>query len=311
MPWIENPTSPLVAKLRGLHLFHFEAAPCAQRVRFALGEKGLVRGAEVTWSSDDPRTLVAPAGTWTSRHVSLIKKQHLTDEYAAIHPNLVVPALVHDGRLHVESMDIVRYLDEIIPEPPLMPQATGASDGTDALVERAKKLHVSVRYVSFHWGLGRLGRLSSKEEATLSRLEAKSSPENLLHFYSRFDRDEIDAETYRGHLDALEDAYADLERMLAQDGRPFLTGRALTAADIMWAIKVLRLKECGYPLERNFPALAAWHARIEARPAFQGGVMQKHRGLNRAFRVKSSIENLLGVGLRRVSRSPGDARPAS
>ena len=39
MPRIDHPKSPLVPKLQGLHLFHFEGAPCAQRVRFALAER--------------------------------------------------------------------------------------------------------------------------------------------------------------------------------------------------------------------------------------------------------------------------------
>ncbi len=46
MPKVEQPASPIPGALNGLHLFHFDGAPCAQRVRFALGEKGLARGRE-------------------------------------------------------------------------------------------------------------------------------------------------------------------------------------------------------------------------------------------------------------------------
>ena len=54
MPKIESPKSPMVAQLQGLHLFHFDGAPCAQRVRFALGEKGLARGREEKFDSATP-----------------------------------------------------------------------------------------------------------------------------------------------------------------------------------------------------------------------------------------------------------------
>ena len=43
MPKVEQPASPIPGALKGLHLFHFDGAPCAQRVRFALGEKGLAK----------------------------------------------------------------------------------------------------------------------------------------------------------------------------------------------------------------------------------------------------------------------------
>ena len=312
MARIEHPSSPLIAKLRGVHLFHFEAAPCAQRVRFALAEKGLIRGKEVPWNTDRPSSLEAAPGTWVSRHVSLIKKHHLTDEYAAIQPNMVVPALVHDGKLHVESMEIIEYLDETWRPNPLMPTDPKASALARSLVEEGKRLHVSVRYVSFRWGLGRFGKLTPKEEATLRRLEPAGSPEKLAGFYDQYDRGAIEEETFRGHLDALERGYASLETLLQSDGRPFLTGDTFSVADIIWAIKVLRIHECGYPFQQNFPALFAWFTRVSERRGFQDGVMQRHRTLNRAFRVKSTIENMLGVGLRRASqdrsRAPGSPR---
>jgi glutathione S-transferase len=297
----------LVAKLEGVHLFHFDAAPCAQRVRFALAEKGLARGKEVRWDSDAPATLRAEDGTWTSRAVSLIKKQHLTDAYAAIQPNMVVPALVHDGRLYVESMDIIDYLDEVWPANPLRPTDPAAAQQAKALVERGKELHVSVRYVSFRWGLGRLGKLGADDEARLHRLEREGSPEKLVEFYGGFDHDRIDEATYRDHLDALQDGYAAIERLLASDGRSFLTGDTLSTADIIWSMSVLRLDECGYPFQANFPRLHAWYSRIAERPAFREGVMGKHRAMNRAFRMKAAVENFLGVGLRSVSRAPARA----
>ena len=107
MALVEQPESPIVSKLKGVHLFHYDGAPCAQRVRFALHEKGLVRGREVRFDADDAASCAAQPGAWVSRQVSLVKKEHLTEAYSKIQPNLVVPALVHDGRLHIESMEII------------------------------------------------------------------------------------------------------------------------------------------------------------------------------------------------------------
>lgn len=301
MALIESPASPLVPRLRGLHLFGFDGAPCAQRVNFALAEKGLVRAAKVRWSDDATTALSAAPGTYLYREVSLVRHDNLTPGYAAIQPNMVVPALVHDGRLHVESMDIIAYLDEAFPEHPLRPREAAAAALCDELVALGKALHVSVRHVTFHWSLGALGRTDAVTEARVAGLERADSPERLGEFYRRFNAGEIDLATFHEHLHRLEAGYAEQEARLA-DGRAFLTGNAFSIADIIWAIKVLRLSECAYPFRRNFPALAAWYARVAARPGFRQGVLGRYRLVHHVFRLKGGLLNLLGRGVANASR---------
>ena len=58
------------------------------------------------------------------RFVHLLKdggQQH-TAEYRALNPQELIPALVHDGHTITQSMAIIEYLDEIVPEPPLLPK---------------------------------------------------------------------------------------------------------------------------------------------------------------------------------------------
>jgi len=58
------------------------------------------------------------------RFVHLIRdggEQHRPD-YKAINPQELIPALAHDGHLITQSMAIIEYLDEIVPEPPLLPK---------------------------------------------------------------------------------------------------------------------------------------------------------------------------------------------
>lgn len=307
MAVIEHPTSPLVAKLKGLHLFGFDGAPCSQRVAFALAEKGLRRGRTVAWSSEQPDTLTAPGGTYTFRPVSLIKKDHLSPAYAAIQPNMVVPALVHDGVVHIESMEIIDYLDTFPGTEPLTPRDPATAALCESLVELGKQLHVSVRYVSFRWGLKGLGKIGPKYEAVLRGLERAGSPEQLVAFYSRYNIDSIEADTYLEHLRALEAGWGEQDQRLAADGRPFLTGEHFTKADIIWSLKVLRILECGYPFARNFPTLYAWFRRIEQRPGFRNGVMRSHRPMSMAFRLKAAVENWLGIGISGVSKGVGAA----
>jgi maleylacetoacetate isomerase len=58
------------------------------------------------------------------RFVHLLKDgghQH-TAEYKALNPQELIPALVHDGHLITQSLAIIEYLDEIVPQPPLLPK---------------------------------------------------------------------------------------------------------------------------------------------------------------------------------------------
>ena len=297
---VRNPASPLVPRLKGLHLFHFDGAPCAQRVRFALYEKGLVRGREVRFDADDPAACEGEDGAWVSREVSLVRKDHLTPAYAQIQPNLVVPALVHDGVLHIESMDIVAYLDSAFGGQPLVPAPGSAANAeAQALTAQGQSLHRSIRFVTFRWGLRGLARLSTKEEGQLRELLADGADgEQLATFYAGWDSKTIPEAVYVEHLESLNGAFRDLETRL-DDGRAFLTGEHLTMADVIWAMKVLRLTECGYPFAPCFPQVQAWFERLSNRPSFTQGVMGRHRLMSRGFRIKASIENLMGIGLKR------------
>ena len=67
MALVKHPKSPLVCKLEGVHLFHYDGAPCAQRVRFALHEKGMIRGREVKFDADYTARCTTQDGAWLSR----------------------------------------------------------------------------------------------------------------------------------------------------------------------------------------------------------------------------------------------------
>src|SRR5256885_2792176 len=84
-----------------IELYHDNLSVCAQKVRIVLEEKSL---------------------PWTNHHVNLAAAEHLTPEFKKMNPRGVVPVLVHDGNVIVESSVICSYLDEAFPNPPLMPK---------------------------------------------------------------------------------------------------------------------------------------------------------------------------------------------
>ncbi len=300
MPLISNPASAIPARLQGLHLFHYDGAPCAQRVRFVLGEKGLRRGREERFDAVSDAAVRAEDNRWVSRSVSLAKRDHMSQTYAEIHPDMVVPALVHDGRLYLESLDIIEYLDDAFGGPRLIPTEASLRSAVFERVEQAKVLHLSIRYVTFRWGLGGLARLSLAERQKLADLARNGNDgENLVQFYNGYSNRSIPEAVYENHLQQLYSAFCEVDSTLS-DGRPFLTGDALTIADAFWAMKILRLIECGYPVHTQHPALYRWYASIAARPSFRNEVMGKNRLASGAFRLKAGVESLLGIGLRRA-----------
>jgi len=55
-------------------------------------------------------------------YVSLPKMEHRIPSYRDMNPQGLVPLLVEGGRFLIQSMAVIEYLDEIYPEPPLMPK---------------------------------------------------------------------------------------------------------------------------------------------------------------------------------------------
>jgi glutathione S-transferase len=307
---IEKPESSLPANLRGVHLFHDGVATCAQRVRFALAEKGLTRGHDVPWDSDAPDTLApADSNTYVSRPVSIRRKEHMSAAYAAIQPNMVVPALVHDGVLHIESVDIIAYIERTWPTPALVPTDPERAALCDDLIARAKRLHRAIRFILFRWALpGSVGKLDKRRLEELRRLEKAGSPEQLGDFYTTYTADGFPEEVFVSRLRDLEAGFAEIDDLLS-DGRPWLAGEDFTLADIMWTLKMMRLWEVRYPFDEHFPALGAWYARATARPSFQEAVWRDARRMSTVVRLWSAACHLFGAGVRRHARRPAMASP--
>ncbi len=83
-----------------LALYHENLSVCAQKVRLALDEKHI---------------------PWEARYVNLMKQEHLTPAFLKVNPRGVVPVLVHDDAVIIESTVILEYIEDAFPEPTLRP----------------------------------------------------------------------------------------------------------------------------------------------------------------------------------------------
>lgn len=83
-----------------MKLYNFFRSGSSHRLRIALNLKGL-------------QTQYMP--------VDLRTEQHLKDEFKAINPQMLVPALDADGKVLIQSPAIIEWLEETHPTPALLP----------------------------------------------------------------------------------------------------------------------------------------------------------------------------------------------
>ena len=83
-----------------MHVLHFMGSSCSQKLRIFLNLKGI---------------------EWESHLVNLSANENFTPWFLGINPRGLVPVLVHDGAVHIESNDIIQYLEKTFPSPKLIP----------------------------------------------------------------------------------------------------------------------------------------------------------------------------------------------
>jgi hypothetical protein len=86
---------------KGVHILHFAGSSCSQKLRVFLNLKGI---------------------PWQSHPVDLPGNENFRPWFLGITPRGLVPVLVHDGAVHIESNDIIEYLERTYPEPRLIPK---------------------------------------------------------------------------------------------------------------------------------------------------------------------------------------------
>lgn len=234
-----------------LYLYQGSTSVCSVKVRLTLEEKGLAFEGEI---------------------LDLQRGDQHRPDYAKLNPNEVVPTLVHDGKVVIESTLIIEYLDEAFPEPPLMPADPYARAQARLFMKKIDDyLHAACSTVTF---------------ATANRkaLMQKSPDELAAHLakipnaeYRERQRLSIAQGLAAPHVaPALRnyDKYVgDMEAALA--AQPYLAGARYSLADVAATPYMFRAEAIG--LDRLWrdrrPNVTAWYDRVRARPSFAKAVV--------------------------------------
>lgn len=240
-----------------LELYQHGSSTCAAKVRFLLMEKGLA---------------------YESHYVDLLKSEQFRPEYLALNPMAVVPTLVHDGEVVIESTVICEYIEDAFPAPRMRPKRpmdiVRMRMWTKAVDEQLQPAVKYITYAACHRHI--LKRLPpDKFEQYMQGPQGGGADTRVpgdpdwAHTKRAIVEQGVEApgvaqkfRLYDRHLAKMEEALAD---------RPWLAGDEFSLADISLTPYLNRLDMLGMAemWTAARPRLAKWFERIKARPTFK------------------------------------------
>ena len=229
-----------------IELYHNDMSTCAQKVRFTLAEKNL---------------------TWESHHLDLRARDQQKPDYVKLNPNAVVPTLVHDGTVIVESNVINEYLDDAFPAPALRPDDAASRARMRLWTKQLDEgLHADTGVLStaIAFRYQKLEKGAAEVEALIMNVPNPVKRERV--------RDNIfkgvESPNFREAVIRFDDLLARME--LALRAATWLAGNSFSLADIAYAPYVTRLDHLQLAtMWANRPHLADWYARIRERHGYQ------------------------------------------
>jgi glutathione S-transferase len=236
---------------KGVHVLHYRGSSCSQKLRIFLNLKGI---------------------PWQSHPIDLPANENFQPWFLGINPRGLVPVLVHDGAVHIESNDIIMYLEKTFPTPTLIP--AGHENEVAALLKHEDDLHLDLRTLSFRFVFAPPGPPKPTEALKSYAANGSGTVQGLpdrekavqIEFWQRTTKEGFTDQAARASAQKFRAEFDVLDRRLA--AQPYLMGDALSVLDIAWLIYAHRLWLAGYPLQRLHPHVFAWKEKLSARPEF-------------------------------------------
>lgn len=225
-----------------LLLYNAPQSTCSQKARITLLEKGLA---------------------YSEEKLDLFKGDQLKPEYKAINPNGVVPSLVHDGEPVIDSSVIMEYLEDLVPSPPLTPEAPiGRAHMREWMRFFEEVPTPAIRVPSYNLVFLRHFQDMTDEEF-LAFGESKPLRKD---FFLKMGRTGYSDDEMRQSLSRLKLTIDRMEPALS-DGRTYLLGD-FSLADICVLPTFLRMADIGLrPMWADAPGVTRWFEAASNRSA--------------------------------------------
>lgn len=248
-----------------LELYYFPNATCGVKARLALHEK------QVAYTR---RVLDRDAGALN------------TPAYRALNPKGVVPTLVHDGHVLVESSIIMTYTDDAFDGPSLRPDTPLGRAEMATWLKLADDVYfpalAALTYATSQRARIRARYRSAREIeeylAHMANAEERNSRRKVLE-------DGAAAPEARAAIQTLSGMLARMDRALAPTD--YLCGERYSLADAALTpfLSRLDLLDMSEAWTANHHNVARWWSRIKARPSFidevLGDITEDYRGFVR------------------------------
>ncbi|HSA66688.1 MAG TPA: glutathione S-transferase family protein, partial [Methyloceanibacter sp.] len=203
---------------------------------------------------------------------NLFRSEQYDPEYLKLNPKGLVPTLVHDKRLVIESTLICEYLEEIFPEPRLMP-AAAYDRARMRLWSKAvdEGLHEGVTEISFS-AMFRERMKNMAETEREARFRNVGDPRRRDRFVSTYELG-VESPFVLWAIAAYERAFNSMDDALVE-GREWLVGGAFSFAEINLMPYLARLEYLAL-LDvwiEGRPRVRAWWERAKARASFKAAI---------------------------------------
>ena len=241
-----------VLSWKGLHLLHYTTSSCSQKTRIVLNMKGI---------------------RWESHLVDISIKQNNDEWFLGINPRGLLPTLIHDGAVHIESDDIIMYLDQIYPQPKLVPE--GREDEMINMLEHEDNLHLDLRNLTMRYLIpvdvvGKSQEVLEKYRQYGSGTVQGDSDTRRpieLDYWERFNAEGgISDRAVKSSALRFHEEFNFFEKTLLK--QKFLFDDVISLLDVAWFVYVTRMKLVSYPIKKLHPRLDAWYEGLKKRPEF-------------------------------------------
>ena len=237
---------------KGIHLLNYQFSACSMKTRIYLNLKKIA---------------------FKSHQINLSSGENFSEWFQGINPRSLVPVLIHDGDVHIESNDILEYLEGCFKEVPLIPENMEVK--ISELLKFEDDLHIDIRNITFKFMVpkllnkGKSIQPKAKEKATLNG-EPDSLDDENRKFWHEYEKYGIKDEAARASLVRVKNALDDLDKNLHKN--KYLLGNNISLLDIAWFIYATRIQHANYPLEILHPKVYVWYQRLYKNKTFSNEV---------------------------------------
>jgi glutathione S-transferase len=229
---------------KGIHLFHFSGSACSQKLRIFFNIKNI---------------------NWNSHIINLIKQEQFSKWFLGINPRGLVPTLVHDGDVHIESNEIMAYLDDVYKDNKLFPIDLIDEINKDLAFEDS--LHHDLRRLTFRYiiphALGKKNpsTIDAKEqfEGTIQGKADENKSKEILFWKNHYQNGITDDEIIES-ANKFKNIYEDFDKTLKN--QKYLKGDKFTVVDLAWYVSTKRLAMAGIPIEK-YKNVQKWFSNLD------------------------------------------------